>query len=1041
LGAVLRSKVFIAAAIVAVLVGLYALLGFKVLPGVVRNKAIEYVRAEYGRELSIGEVHIHPFKLQLEVRDVSFPDSDATRMLGFERLFVDFELSSLWRRALYFSDVDIDAPYAHAVIRPDGAMNFADLTPRTPPAEDEEPTRLWIADLAVERGVVDYDDLARRRPFQRQFAPVNFRLQDFKTTPEGGDFKLSARSRADEQFEWKGHFALAPVVSSDGDFIITDLRALGVSEFLGEALPFGLSGGLIDLGGHYRLALGNVTELDLTLPMVELDALSLRARGVDEDWVQIPKIAISDTVLALPASTASIARIAMDGLAAKAWLDKDGSVNLERLFAPESVGEAATAGSASGATPPQAAPDASPPDAAPVADGAVAAKAPPAAQESDWKVTIAAIELANARLDLEDRTLTPAASFALAPVAVRLTDLTLDQGKPVPITMSATLDEKTQIEAAGTIVPDPFAAALDIKLDALDLTKFQPYVGATTAMTIRRGQARATGKLSLTPAGDKDPDFSFTGDIRVSRFHSIDNLLQEDFINFERLDLRKLRFAMAPDSMSIDRATLARPYARISISPEQVLNVAAVFDPEGTATALAERKAQAAAGDIDEVEKKGKAKPAAKPKKGEQAEAAPPPQEALVETGWPVRIREVQIESGQMNFSDQNIKPNFAADIKNLHGTMSGLSTDPNSSAKVDLKGEVGEFSPVTIAGEIQVFAFDRHTDIGMKFENIPLPVFNPYSGRFAGYNIAKGSLTTDLKYLIENRKLDAQHHVRIDQLEWGEATESKEAVPLPLKLATSLLKDVNGVIDLNLPVTGTLDDPKFRIGPIVWQIIKNILVKAVTAPFRLLGSLFKGAEEAQFVSFAPGEATLDPAVAEQMAALAKGLAQKPEIRLDVPIGVVPDLDNPALVDRALAAATDTAARQVLRIKPDDEEPVPPLASLEPKKQIAVLSAVVLKLSGTVPPPQPEFVPPEGTPRKEARAMEQAAIVEALTETARAAVVVDPLELQRLGQARGEAIQAALLASGELPPDRVFLARNDKVTAQDGKVRFELGIK
>jgi len=264
--------------------------------------------------------------------------------------------------------------------------------------------------------------------------------------------------------------------------------------------------------------------------------------------------------------------------------------------------------------------------------------------------------------------------------------------------------------------------------------------------------------------------------------------------------------------------------------------------------------------------------------------------------------------------------------------------------------------------------------------------------------------------------------------------------VPLPVKLATSLLKDVDGVIDLNVPVNGTLDDPKFRIGPIVWQIIKNILVKAVTAPFRLLGSLFKGAEEAQFVQFAPGEATLDPAAAEQMSALAKGLAQKPEIKLDVPIGVVEELDRPALVDQVVAAEISAATREIKRIKHDDEAP-PSLDTLEPKERIAVLTTVIEKLTGAAPQIAPPPQAPEGTSRKEARAMEQAATLEALEEQARAAVQVDPLALQRLGQARGEAIQSGLLAGGELPPDRVFLARNDKVTAQDGKVRFELGIK
>jgi uncharacterized protein involved in outer membrane biogenesis len=1033
----LLKKVLIGLAIVAVLVGLYAFLGFKVAPGFVRNKAIEYVRNAYGRELTLGEIRIHPFKLQFEARDIAFPDADGERMLGLARLFVDFDLlSSIWKRALYFSDVDLESPYVRAMIRPDGAMNLADLAPKKPPAEearpeeDEEPFTVWIADLDVTDGTVDYLDRARTQPFEKRFEPVAFALQDFKTTPEGGEFKLSARSQHDEQFAWQGHIALAPVVSSEGQFTIDDLQATGVGEFLGElSRGYDLSGGSIDLGGNYRLALGQATELDLKLPRIAVDALSLRAPGVEEDWIRVPSLAVSDTAVAMPAQTVTIARIEVTGLVAQAWLNEDGSVNLTRVIeeAPtdSTAPPGATTENAPGQAPPAEVPPAPPPP------------EPKESGDSGWSLTLSSLELADARLELEDRTLSPAPKFVVAPLAVKLTDLSLDRSRPVPLALTARLDEATSVKADGTIVLLPFAADLDVELDALDLRTLQPYVGKFTDMTVRRGTAGAAGKLTLAPPGDETADFGFAGDVRVTGFRSIDDTLKEDFINFERLDLRKLKFAMKPDQLSIDRVTLRKPYARVSISPEQVLNVAAVFDPEGTAAALAERRAQAAADAAEEkTPKKRRASKKATTKK--KAPAAPPPREVLVETGWPIRIREVRIESGQMNFSDQFIQPNFAAEIKDLNGTLVGLSTDPNSSAKLDLKGEVGEFSPVTIAGEIQLFAFDRHTDIGMKFENIPLPIFNPYSGRFAGYNIAKGSLTTDLQYLIENRKLDAKHHIRIDQLEWGEATESKEAVPLPIKLATSLLKDVNGMIDLDVPVSGTLDDPKFRIGPIVWKIIKNLLVKAVTFPFRLFG---KGAEDAQFVQFAAGEATLEPAAAEQLSTLAKGLSQKPEIKLDIPIGVVEELDRPALVEQALATEVDAATRTVLRIKPGDEEEPPALAALEPKKQIAVLSAVVEQLTGAAPQAAPVTEAPEGTSRKEARAFEQAASLKSLEEQARAAVVVDPLAMQRLGQARGEAIQSALLSGGELQADRVFLARNDKVTAQDGKVRFELGIK
>ena len=248
-------------------------------------------------------------------------------------------------------------------------------------------------------------------------------------------------------------------------------------------------------------------------------------------------------------------------------------------------------------------------------------------------------------------------------------------------------------------------------------------------------------------------------------------------------------------------------------------------------------------------------------------------------------------------------------------------------------------------------------------------------------------------------------------------------------------------MIDLNVPVTGTLDDPKFRIGPIVWQVIKNILVKAVTAPFRMLGSLFSGAEDAQFVDFAPGDATLDPGTAEKLATLAKGLAQKPEIKLDIPIGTVTELDQPALVEHRYVLELDAAKKRVLKKKATrDGEPVP-FDALDADDRIDVLEDLVRKVSG-----QPAELPqaperPDGMSRKEAKELAMQGTIDALQSQARSAITVTEADIDSLSQARAEAIQGALLTSGELEPTRVFMARSDKVTAQDGKVRLELTLE
>jgi len=1041
---IFRSKLLWAAVIVAALVGLYALIGFKVAPGLVRDQAIKYVSQTYGRELRIGEVRIDPFKLQAEIRDLAFPDADGSPMLGFRRLFVDFELASLWQRTLIFKDVIVEVPEVRAVIRGGGAMNLADLAPKkaSPPPEGDDAALpgVWLQSVDVKDGRVDFADLARTRPFKRKFSPVTFSLKDFRTTPEGGGFQLSASSEAGETFDWKGRFSLAPKVSSQGELAIGGLQATGVAEYLGDALPFNLSSGVVNLAGTYAVALGKEFDVKLKLPKIELSGLGLQARGENDDWVSVPSVLLSNTVVALPEQTVDLASIVVSGLKAQAWMSPDGSINLAGLFAPAD---------ASATTVEPAAADASAPPQAAVtpAGGKTATKG--TGSGKPWQVRIASVDVTNASIDFEDRMKEPAKQFAVAPLNVRVRNASLDLAQALPISVDAVINGHAPFKAEGTVTPEPLAAQLDISLAKARMTILQPYVLPLADLTIKAGELGLKGKVRLDPPDAPGPDMSFDGEVTIDGFKSVDNALGKDLVNFRQVALGKLSVAMGPDAVSIDTITVSEPFARVIISPERVINIAAVLDPKGTAAALEARRAQAATeARMTPADKRRRDKElaqaeskTAKARKASGAVSSPPVQAPLPAEGMPIRIREVRIDNGTMDFTDLYVQPNFAAKVMRLSGTLAGLSSEPTAHAKVDLEGAVDEYSPVTISGEIQPFAFERYTDIDLKFENISLPIFNPYSGQLAGYAIAKGKLTTDLHYLIQDRKLDAQHKIRIDQLEWGEETAAKGEATLPVKFATALLKDRNGVIDLDIPVTGSIDDPKFRIGPIVWQVIKNILVKAVTAPFALLGSLFAGAEDAQFVDFAPGSAALDPETAGRLAALSKSLVEKPAIKLDVPIGALAEIDGPALAARAYEQQLADAMMAVPAKGRKEGEPALSFESLEPDDRIAVLSAMVRKQTGSDPQVPEPPAPPEGASRGDAKAMGQASTIEYLEKTARAAVKVPDTELGALGEARAAAVQHALLDGSTLEPTRVFLTKAGKVTPQDGKVRLELALQ
>ncbi|HET7204554.1 MAG TPA: DUF748 domain-containing protein [Steroidobacteraceae bacterium] len=1032
---VLRSKVTWVVAGIGLLIGVYALLGFHAAPRLVRGQAIDFVRETYGRNLELGDIRIHPFKLQAEVHDLSLPDADGSPMLAFRRLFVDFEaVSSVWERAFVFREVTLDAPDARAILRKDGSLNLADLVPPDDEEADEGPLpAVWIQSFALTGGTVYLLNDLRRRPVQRHFSPVTFSLQDFRTTPEGGGFRLAARSRQDELFEWKGRFALEPRISSTGEFSITDLRVPGLAEFIGDDLPFRLPRGEIDLGGSYELDVGDTVSLDVALPRIVMSDLALRARGVEEDWVAIPSIEISDTKLAVPASTVAVDRVAVQGLTAKAWMDADGTLSIDRLFAaaPATATERATStASATTAT--------------------TTVTAASGDTSNDLRLTVGRVELRSAALDFEDRTVEPAARFVLSPFDVSVRNASLDLTRPLPVEFATTVNGAARLSGAGEVMPGDAAVDVAIELAGFEVADLQSYANGATDLTIRRGTIDARGRFTTMPPGSGKPELGFTGDVAIAGFRSTDNALEQDFLNFERVELEQLRFALAPDVLSIDRVRVVRPFARVIVSSDQVLNVAAVFDPEGTAAALAQRKAEAARKSAESSRRKTRAevraeKRAAAAAAKARAQAPPPRAPELRETGMPIRVREVSVVGGTMDFADYSVQPNFAAAVQALGGKVTGLSSDPNARATVKLAGNVGEFSPVHIEGTTQPFAFDRYTDIGLRFENISLPVFNPYSGKFAGYNIAKGKLTTDLRYQIDARKLDAQHRIRIDQLEWGEATAAKGEATLPVKFATSLLKDADGVISLDIPVSGTLDDPAFRVGPIVWQVIKNLLTKAVTAPFKALGALFKGAEEAQFVDFAPGGSEVDATTTERLGALGKSLAPKPDLRLEVPIGVDAGLDGQALAQARYEQELQGAMRAVLlgkRRRADAAPALPAFDTLEPDRKVDVLTSLYRQLAGAAPAIPEVAVEPDGNlSRRERKAREVQASLDWLEAECRKRALASPSDLERLGQLRGEAIQKALLLDTGLAPGRVFLTRAGKVTANAPYVRFELAVK
>ena len=281
-----------------------------------------------------------------------------------------------------------------------------------------------------------------------------------------------------------------------------------------------------------------------------------------------------------------------------------------------------------------------------------------------------------------------------------------------------------------------------------------------------------------------------------------------------------------------------------------------------------------------------------------------------------------------MTFTDRFVKPNYVAELSSIDGSISAVSSSNPQPAKVKVTGRVYTTAPLSISGVVQPFAKFLALDLKASAKGVDLPRFNTYSAKYVGYPIKRGKLSVDLEYKIKDRALTASNHVVLNQLTFGDKTNSPDATKLPVLLAVALLKDSRGNIDINLPISGSLDDPEFSVGGIVVRVVLNLVVKAVTSPFSLLASAFGGGEELSYVEFAPGSAALTEDSQQRIDTLIKALTDRPGLKMDLSGRADPKTDMEGL--RQAWIESKIRAAKAAAVAPRGKKPNRPASTCRP---------------------------------------------------------------------------------------------------------------
>jgi hypothetical protein len=1023
--------------ITSTLLVLFTVTGFFVLPPILKSQLVKRLSAELGRPVTLGKVRVNPYVLSVTLENLEVGEKDATgSFFGWQRLYVNFDaLPSLFGEWV-LSEIALDGFHSHVLINQDGTFNFSDLLAKAaalpaPPAA-AKPSRPFLIDsLKVTGASLDFADNSRKKPFRTAVGPVGFTLTDFRTAGDrGASYHFEAVTEAGERFAWTGTLSADPVAST-GEFGVENLDLPKYAPYTEEASNAEITAGKLSVHGHYEAKLdGGNRVLKLADGGLSLHDLRIAERGSGPAAIELAALEVTGINADGVSMKTGIGRVALAGGHLVVRRDKDGTINLLTLLP--------SGGPAPGAAP------------------APAASLPPI------DLTVGEVALKDFKVDITDLAAPRPAQLGLSDIQGSMKNVTLAEGAAMPLQFSLVWAPQGTVQIEGSVSIRP-ALKLALKTDvaSLAILPLSPYLEQFANVRITEGAVSTSNRVQFALEGAQ-PSATFEGEVRVDKFGLVDGAHLEELAGFSALALNGLKIGTAPQmSVVLAEVMVAAPYARVVMAKDNVLNLVAVAPKSGPAPAEAKTGETAP-------------QPGPAPADGKTGGAAPLPK---------IEIAKITITDGDFSFTDRSLEPNAKMVVNQFSGTISGLSSGNLGRADVDLKASVDGAGPVAITGKLDPLSENKFVDLTIDVKSVDLLPLSPYSGRFAGYELARGKLFLSIKAKVADRKVDMANVVTLNQFTFGAATNSADAIHLPVRLGVALLKDLDGKIVIDVPVEGSLDDPSFRIGKVVWRVIGNLLTKAAMSPFSLLGSMFGGGgEELSYQEFTPGATVPLPAEAQKLETLVKALTNRPGLNLGIEGSYDAAADAYALKQQKL---TDLIRRQIweARRATDPNIPPPEKLALTPEEQGAMLKKLFdakfppgtefgtpLPKPPTVAPPPP--APPPGlvkrvvnvitfqsarsrraAEKEQVKAAEElknataAAVAGGLPPEAMTARLADTMEvndddLRTLATARATHVRDYLLTTGKIASERLFLAKlatADQAKKSKGpRVFFEL---
>lgn len=953
---------------------------------------------------------------EVVLADLWLDDRAGQALVGLGELRVGILPADLLSKEVHLGKVTVAKPFVRlqrdasgALILPTvGAAPSAAPAAPPPPATGAAPglpVRVDVDEVAVEEGRVEFSDASVAPAFH---AALDLRLkaQQLSTRPDTkASVELALTSDAGETIEGAYSVGLFPLAVS-GTTAVTGVPLPRYMPYVRPVLAGEITAGTFAIRLQHALSMGGSGAPVITVSDLDavLTGVALKAEADGAEAFSLGELRIEDVSADVGQRQAVVGRLATSAGSLRVRRGPDGALNLQRLL------RAAPAGTGAAAAP--ARPAGTPPDGA----------QPPAA--APWSVTLREATVARWTVDFTDQPPAGPVHLALHDITLAAKEVSTQAGTRAALNLSVGINETGTLVVDGAVVPTPLEADVTVKLAGLELRAFQPYLAQFANVVLTAGNAATDLHAVVRQSAADGLSGTVEGGIAVREVASQDSLRSEDLVRCKELAINGIHLDVKPLAVHLDEIAVDGLAGAITLRPDRTLNVAQV----------ARQEASALPGQASAV-----------------PEAAPAVGGAPAQgSAFPLDIGTVRLNGCDVVFTDQTVNPHYRIELGEIAASVKDFSLAKPTPTAVSLSAMIDGHAPFAVSATLTDIANPRTLTLqaSTALKDFDLSPLTPYAGHYVGYAVQKGKLNLDLRYDINQRKLAAAHSLLVDQFAFGQKVESPEATDLPVRLAVALLKDRKGQIRFDVPVSGDLDDPKFSVLRIVLKVVRDLVAKAATAPFAMLGALVGGGEELSVVEFAPGVAALDEAGTARMRALAKALAERPELGVELCGSVDPEQDRDALVrqevERRVRARkladlvkagqpaipvgdvvlSDTEFERYLRLV-DSEAQTPPAAPQAAPVPPASAAAEKSTAAGPAAPPPAPTTPPE-PPLAE------------VESRVRATVQISADDVRLLARQRATRVQEFLVNEGQIEAPRVFVVDRLDAKASDAAAKASL---